>query len=87
MGRYPWAEYILFEVLYTIFPYPTRQHAYRVVVLTAMIYLTQEVSNSVWLQYSTGFLVVTHFMFVAYLLFAEGSCPDHWSMKGFSGQN
>ena len=84
MGRYPWTEYILFEVLYTIFPYPTRHHAYRVVILTTMIYLatqiylTQEVSNSLWLQYAAGFAVAAHFMFIAFLLFAEGSFPDHW---------
>jgi len=84
MGRYPWTEYILFEVLYTIFPYPTRHHIYRVVILTAMIYLaakiylTQEASDSLWLQYAAGFMVATHFIFIAYLLFAEGPFPDHW---------
>ena len=84
MGRYPWAEYRLFEVLYVIFLYPTRQRAYRAVVLTAMIYLatqiylTSEVTNSFWLKYAMGFMVATRFTFVAYLLFAEGSFPDSW---------
>ena len=84
MGRYPWKEYILFEVLYTIFPYPTRQHAYRVVILATMIYLsgriylTQEVSNSLWLQHTAGFMIANHFVFIVYLLFAEPFFPDHW---------
>jgi len=84
MGRYPWAEYFLFEVLYVIFFYPTRQWAYRAVVFTTMIYpalrvyLTQEVTNTVWPQYFVGFMVATHFMFMAYILFAEGSFPDRW---------
>ena len=84
MGRYPWIEHLLFEVLYTISLYPTHQRAYRVVVLAAMIYLaaeiylTSEVTNAVQLQYSAGFMVATHFMFIAYILFAEGSFPDDW---------
>jgi len=84
MGRYPWAEYSLFEALYIIFFYPTRRHAYRVVVLTVMIclaaqiYLTPESAGSFWLQYAVGFMVATRFMFIAYLLFAEGTFPDHW---------
>ena len=84
MGRYPWAEFLLFNFLYIIFPYPTRQHAYRVVVLTAMIYfgaqiyLTQEVTDLVTLQYASGFMVASQLMFVTHLLFAEGPFPDHW---------
>ena len=84
MGRYPWAEYRLFEVLYVIFFYPTRQGAYRVVVLTAMIYLatqiylTPEATDSFWSQYAMGFMVATRLMFMTYALFAEGSFPDSW---------
>ena len=86
MGRYPWAEFFLFEVLYTIFPYPTRRHAYRVVILATMIYLaaqiylTQEVTKLVWAQQVVGFSIASHFMFMTYLLLAEGSFdfPDHW---------
>jgi len=84
MGRYPLAEYLLFEVLYLIVFYPTRQQAYRVVILAAMvylatqIYLTQEVMNMVWVQYSVGFMVATRLMFITYILFAEGPFPNHW---------
>ena len=84
MERYPWTECILFEVLYTIFPYPTRHNVYRVVILAAMIYLatqiylTQGVTDLLSLQYSAGFTIATHFIFIAYLLFAEGPFPDHW---------
>jgi len=84
MERYPWPEYLLFEVLYFFFFYPTRQQAYRVVILATMvyvatqIYLTQEVTDTVWLQYSAGFMVETHLMFIAYILFAEGPFPNHW---------
>jgi len=84
MGRYPWAEYRLFEAIYVIFFYPTRQRAYRAVVLTAMIYLaahiylTPEVTDSFWLKYAVGFMVATRFMFVGYVLFAEGPFPDRW---------
>ena len=84
MGRFPWAEYLIFEVLFIIFFYPTRQHAYRVVViipmlyLVAQLYLTQEVTDFVSLQYAATFTAAGHFAFITYILFAEGSFPDHW---------
>lgn len=84
MGRYPWVEALLFEVLYIIVFYPTRQHAYRVVVLAAMvyvaarIYLSPEVTDPVTVTYTVGGTVAFHFAFTAYILFAEGPFPDHW---------
>ena len=84
MGRCPWAEVALFEVLHVIVFYPTRQHAYRVVVLAAMIYLaariypTFEVPDSLTVAYTVGITIGFHFIFTAYLLFAEGSFPNHW---------
>jgi len=49
------------------------------VCLATQIYLTQEViTDMVWVQYPVGFVVANHLMFVAYILFAEGSFPDHW---------
>ena len=84
MGRYPWTEVLLLEVLHIIFFYPTRHHAYRVVVLAAMVYiaapifLTQEVTGKLAVTYTIGATAALHFMFMAYLLFAEGSFPDHW---------
>ena len=84
MGRFPWAEYVAFEFLFIIFFYPTRQHAYRVVILVPMIYLvaqlylTQEVTDMITLQYTAAFTAVGHFAFMAYVLLAEGSFPDSW---------
>ena len=84
MGRYPWAEVLLFEVLHIAILYPTRQHAYRVAVLAAMIYLssqiypTPEVTDPLTITYTVGFGIAFHFIFTTYLLFAEGSFPDHW---------
>ena len=84
MGRYPWAEVLLFEVLHIIVFYPTRRRIYRVVVLAttiyvaAQIYLTPEVTDSLKVTFGVGFTIASHLIFTAYLLFAEGSFPDHW---------
>lgn len=84
MGRYPWTEVLLFEVLHIIVLYPTRQHVYRAVVLSAMIYVaariysTPEVTDPLTVTYTVGSTVAFHFVFTAYLLFAEGPFPDHW---------
>ena len=84
MGRYPWTEVLLFEVLHIIVFYPTRQHAYRMVVLAAMayvaaqIYPTQEVTERLTVTFFVGFSIAFRFTFTAYLLFTEGSFPDHW---------
>ena len=84
MGRFPWAEVILFEVLHIIVFYPTRQHVYRVVVFAAMIYLaaqiysTLEVPHPLTLPYNVGFTIASHLAFTAYIMFTEGSFPDHW---------
>ena len=84
MGRYPWAEVALFEVLHIIVFYPTRQHAYQAVVLAAMIYvaaqiyLAPEVTDPLTVTYTVGAGIALNLMFTAYLLFAEGSFPDHW---------
>ena len=78
MGRYPWAEVILFEVLHIIVPYPTRRSAYRVAVLAAMIYIsaqiypTPEATDPPTTTYTMGFAIAFHFVYTAYLLFAEG---------------
>jgi len=84
MGRYPWTEVILFEVLHIIVLYPTRRSAYRVAILAAMIYVsaqiyaTPEVTDPLTVTYTMGFGIAFHFVFTAYLLFAEGPFPDHW---------
>ena len=82
---YLWAVTLL-EVLHIIVLYPTRQHAYRVAVLAAMIYVTVQIyqmPDDAWvgtipLTYSVGCTIAFHFMFTVYLLFAEGPFPDHW---------
>ena len=84
MGRYPWTEVLLHQVLHIAILYPTRQHAYRVAILPAMIYLawqiysTPEVTDPLKVTHSVGCAIASHFTFIAYLLFAEGSFPDHW---------
>ena len=84
MGRYPWAEFLLFEVLSVAVFYPTRQDAYRVVILAAMvcvaarIYQTAEATDPLMTTYTVGCTIGTHFIFTTYLFFAEGTFPDHW---------
>ena len=84
MGRYPWAEVILFEILHIAILYPTRHHAYRVVVLAAMayvitpIYLTLEVTNPLMTAYTVGCMVGGRFISITHLFFAEGPFPDNW---------
>lgn len=84
MGRYPWAEILLFELLYYTVFYPTRRHVHRVVVLTVMvciaarIYLTPEITSPLVVTYTVGAAIVLRFAFIAYLLCAEGTFPDHW---------
>ena len=84
MGWYLW---ILLEVLHIIILYPTCQHAYRVAVLAAMIYVTVQiyqmpdvarVGTVVVFTYTMGCTNVLQLVFTAYLLFAEGPFPDHW---------
>ena len=84
MGRYPWAELFLFEILRMIVLYPTRQQTYRVAALAAMIYisvqiyLTPEVTDPLTFTYSVGCTITIHLIFTAHLLFAGGPFPDHW---------
>jgi len=84
MGRYPWAEVLLFEVLHIAILYPTPHHAYRAAILATMIYLssqiysTPEVTDPLTVTYTMGFGIAFHFIFTAYLLLAEGSFPDNW---------
>ena len=83
MGWYLW---ILLEVLHILVLYPTRQHAYRVVALAAMIYVTAQIYrtpditrvSSVAFTYTLACVNTLQFVFTAYLLFAEGPFPDHW---------
>lgn len=84
MGRYPWTEVFLLEVFRILVFYPTRHHAYRIVVLTAMIclaariFLTQEVTDPLSLTYTVGGTISLHFVHVAHIMWGEGPFPDHW---------
>jgi len=84
MGRYPWTEVLLLHVLHTAYLYPTRQLAYRVAVLpiiiyfTVKVYTTPEVTDPLKLTHAVGCAMANSFVFRAYLLFSEGSFPDHW---------
>ena len=84
MGRYPWPETLLFELLHIIVFYPTHQHVYRVVVLAAMIYVTAqiylipEIAGPLGMIYALGVTISFQFIFVAYILFAGGLFPNHW---------
>lgn len=84
MGRYPWAEVLLFQVLRIIVFYPTRNRVYRAVVLAAIfyvaarVYLTSEVTDPVTVTYLVGATTASYLAFIAYILCAEGTFPDHW---------
>ena len=84
MGRYPWSEILLFQVLHTLVLYPTRQPLHRVVVFATMvcvatqILLNLEVIEPIGMGYAAGFQIALHFGSIAYLLCSEGSFPDHW---------
>lgn len=85
MGRYPWAEIFLLEVLRILVFYPTHHRAYRIAIFTAMIYitariyLTQEVTGSLSLVYTVGGTIPLHLAHAAHILWGEGPrFPDHW---------
>jgi len=84
MGQYPWVEILLLEVLHAATLYPTRQHTYRVAIIAAVIcvtarfYLILEVTVPLAVGYTAGCAIAFHFMFMTYILFAEGPFPDHW---------
>ena len=84
MGRHLWAEVLFLEFIHTIAFYPIRQNAYRAVILAAtvyvvaQVYLTLEVTDSPMVVFIVGNSIAYHFIFTAYLLFAEGQFPDHW---------
>jgi len=84
MAQYPWTKILFLEVLHLVILYPTRQHTYRVaalaarIYLTAQLYLTSEAADPPTVGYTVGCMVAFRFVFMGYLLFVEGSFPDHW---------
>ena len=77
-------EILLFEALHIIALYPTHNRAYRLVIYAATTYvlvkliLTPDTTNSALTVHTVGCQLAVHFAFTTYLLFAEGSFPDHW---------
>ena len=81
MGRIPWPDFLLFELLFTIVLYPTRNHIYRVPILAALTYAAVQFflePEAVAVAYALGGRIVQRFTFTAYLLLVEGPFPDHW---------
>ena len=84
MGRYPLAEIVLFYILHIIVFYPTRHHAYRIIIIAGMVYLTvklylsPETATPPQAAYSIGIPIGLYFGFTVYLLLLEGSFPNHW---------
>ena len=84
MGRYPLTEIILFNILHIIVFYPTRYNAYRLVILSAMaylavkLYLSPETATPATAAYALGHPIGLHFGFTSYILWSEGSFPNHW---------
>jgi hypothetical protein len=83
MGRYPWTEVLLFEVLSILFFYPTSHHVYRVVVFAAtihvatQIYATPEAITHLTVASALGCRIVFQVLSAAYILGTEGSFPDN----------
>ena len=81
MKRPLWAEFLLFEALFTIVLYPTRHHVYWAVILAALIYITTRFYlelGAVKGAYVLWGRIVTRFLFTAYILCVEGSFPNGW---------
>ena len=84
MGWYLWADGVLLFILINIFFYPTRQHAYRIVILAAIIcalqpaYLALKVTDSLVTTYGVGSVLLYYFGLMVHVVFSEGSFPDHW---------
>jgi hypothetical protein len=84
MGRYPWAEVLLFQVLSIAVFYPTRHRVYRISVVAAMIYFatqiyqTPEVTDPVKLTYCVGINIAFHFVRTVHIMCADESFPGHW---------
>ena len=48
------------------------------VYVATQIYRTPEVTDPISVTYTVGCTIASHFVSVAYLLFAEGTFPDYW---------
>ncbi|KAF9777635.1 membrane bound O-acyl transferase family-domain-containing protein [Thelephora terrestris] len=84
MGRYPWTEVFLLELLRILVFYPTRHRVYRLLILAAMIYLaaqiylTPEVTDPLSITYTVGGTIPLAFAYAAHVLYGQGPFPDHW---------
>ncbi|KAF9780800.1 membrane bound O-acyl transferase family-domain-containing protein [Thelephora terrestris] len=84
MERSSLAKILLFEILRVIALYPTGNLVYRLVIYAATTYvmaelfLTPDITDLGPTANSLGNRIAVHFGFITYLLFVEGSFPDHW---------
>ena len=84
MGRYPLAEIILFHILRIIVFYPTRHDAYRIIIFSSMVYLAAKLylspgtATPAPVANALGHPIGFHFGFTSYILWSEGSFPNHW---------
>ena len=81
MGGTPWAKFLLLELLFTIVLYPTRHRVYRAIILVALMYFAAQSFREpgvVGGMLPLGSRVAFRSAFTAYVLFAEGSFPNHW---------
>ncbi|KAF9780787.1 membrane bound O-acyl transferase family-domain-containing protein [Thelephora terrestris] len=86
MGRYLWAEFLLFEALRLLILYPTRHHGHRIVAFAAMICVAAQIfltphgasPDQITSTYLVGVMTAFRLTFTTYLLFAEGFFPNHW---------
>ena len=81
MGGTLWAKFLLLELLFTIVLYPTRHRVYRAIVLAALIYVAAQSfrePRTIGGKLPLTSRVASRAAFTAYILFAEGSFPNHW---------
>lgn len=63
--------------------YPIHRHVYKDVALVATIYIaaktyaTPEINIPPTIMYFMGYGIASHFAFATFILYAEGSFPDH----------
>lgn len=82
MGRYLWVKFLLFCILRVATFYPTHGRGYRVLVLSATIsvaaHICLETTEPIPLLYYVGAVTASHLTFIAYILGAEETFPNHW---------
>ena len=79
MARYPWPEFVLFHILRTLIFYPTRRNAYRAVIFAAMVFTAARIYlTPLDVPSAMGAIIAFSFAYTTYILYVQGSFPDHW---------